>query len=78
MFGGTPSQVGMTMHVTGRFEILTGANLPMLIKALQIAKNESNLSTVARRVKQSGERAIVIASDILTDREAIQQREQSP
>lgn len=66
MFGGTPSQVSMTLHATGKVEILTGANLPMLIKAIQIAPQESDLDAAAHRVRMSGERAIVIASDLLS------------
>src|SRR5207249_1895957 len=38
MFGGTPANVGMTMHQAERVEVLTGVNLPMVIKALQAAE----------------------------------------
>jgi PTS system mannose-specific IIA component len=65
MFGGTPSNVGLTMHQAGRVEVLTGANLPMLIKALQLSHKDLDLATAARQVKESGARAIAVASEVL-------------
>lgn len=65
MFGGTPSNVGLTMHETDRVEVLTGANLPMLIKALSLATKEISLNDAARQIKTYGERAIAVASDVL-------------
>lgn len=65
MFGGTPSNVGMTMHKAGHVEVLTGANLPMLIKALQLSNKDVDLATAARQVKESGARAITVASEVL-------------
>lgn len=65
MFGGTPANVGLTMHEAGRVEILTGANLPMLIKALQLSRKETDLASAARQVKESGIRAIAVASEVL-------------
>ena len=65
MFGGTPSQVSMTKHNTGRVEVITGASLPMLIKALQISTQEIDLFEAGKQIKQSGTRAIVIASEVL-------------
>ncbi|MED5464166.1 MAG: PTS sugar transporter subunit IIA [Myxococcota bacterium] len=65
MFGGTPSNVGMTLHAAGEVEVLTGANLPMLIKALQVCSQESNLSTAAQIVKNAGQSAIAVASEVL-------------
>ena len=35
MFGGTPSNISLTLHKVGEVEVLTGANLPMVIKAMQ-------------------------------------------
>ena len=65
MFGGTPSNVGMTMHDPGRVEVLTGVNLPMLIKALQLTESNGELTAVAQSVKGAGQRSIVVASEIL-------------
>lgn len=65
MFGGTPSNIGMTLHKAGRVEILTGVNLPMLIKVLQLMGRGESLETTARQAKDSGARAIAIASEVL-------------
>lgn len=65
MFGGTPSNVGMTLHSAGKVEVLTGANLPMLIKALSVCQKETDLRKVAQTVKLAGQSAIAIASEVL-------------
>ncbi len=65
MFGGTPSNVSMTLHESNRIEVLTGANLPMVIKALQLSGGEELLTLVAQEVKDAGVRAIAVASDVL-------------
>jgi mannose PTS system EIIA component len=65
MFGGTPSNVGLTMHQAGRVEVLTGANLPMLIKAMQLATKNSDLAAVSKQVKDYGQRSIAVASEVL-------------
>src|SRR3954453_21701235 len=49
MFGGTPCNISMTFYEPGRVEILTGVNLPMVLRmACQIKDEESNVSEVAR------------------------------
>jgi len=65
MFGGTPSNVGMTLHRSGKVEVLTGVNLPMVIKALQISTSGANLTAAAVEVKEAGMRAITIATEVL-------------
>ena len=65
MFGGTPSNVGLTMHQAGRVEVLTGANLPMLIKAMQLAAKQSDLAAISKQVKEYGQRSIAVASEVL-------------
>jgi len=66
MFGGTPSNIGLMLHKPGEVEVLTGANLPMLIKALHVSRHETlDLSTAARQIKETGERAITVASEVL-------------
>ena len=66
MFGGTPANVGLTLHEPGKVEVLTGANLSMLIKALQLGRGDMDLATAALRVRESGVRAISIASEVLS------------
>jgi PTS system mannose-specific IIA component len=65
MFGGTPSNLGLTFLEPDRVEVITGVNLPMLIK-LAGAKKASNLLTVARAMREEGRNAIWIASDLLS------------
>jgi PTS system mannose-specific IIA component len=65
MFGGTPSNVGLTLHRQGHVEVLTGANLPMLVKAMQLSSRGAALQTAAVDVKEYGRRAIAVASEVL-------------
>jgi len=64
MFGGTPSNLGLTFLEADKVEVITGVNLPMLIK-LAGAKKSANLLTVARDMREEGRNAIWIASDLL-------------
>lgn len=65
MFGGTPSNIGLTLHDGHDVELLTGVNLPMIIKAAQISRSDRPLNEVAQAVKTVGINAITIASDML-------------
>jgi PTS system mannose-specific IIA component len=64
MFGGTPSNLGMTFLEADRVEVFTGVNLPMLIKLASLA-GSGNLLTVARQMRDDGRSAIWVASDLL-------------
>ena len=64
MFGGTPSNLGMTFLETDRLEVITGVNLPMLIKLASLTKS-SDLLAVAREMREHGRNAIWVASDLL-------------
>ena len=64
MLGGSPSNIGMTLHKPGEVEVMTGANLPMLIRALQLSSRETELAAVAREVREYGRRAITVASKL--------------
>jgi PTS system mannose-specific IIA component len=64
MFGGTPSNVGMTFLSTDRVEVITGVNLPMLIKLAGL-RSSSDLLGVAREMRDHGRNAIWVASDLL-------------
>jgi mannose PTS system EIIA component len=64
MFGGTPSNLGLTFLETSRVEIITGVNLPMLIKLAQL-RETADLIAVAREVREIGRNAIWVASDLL-------------
>ena len=64
MFGGTPSNLGMTFIEKHHVEVVTGVNLPMLIKLAGLRKS-SDLLAVARQVRDDGRGAIWVASDLL-------------
>lgn len=64
MFGGTPSNLGLSFLEAGRIEVLTGANLPMLIKLAKAPATE-DLVTLAREICEHGRIAIRVASDLL-------------
>ena len=64
MFGGTPSNLGLSFLEAGRVEVVTGVNLPMLIK-LAKAPPRADLSALARELCEHGRTAIRVASDLL-------------
>src|ERR1700712_5188273 len=57
MFGGTPSNVGMTFLAHDRLEVIPGVNLPMLIKLAGL-RSSSDLLGVAREMRDHGRNAI--------------------
>ena len=69
MFGGTPSNLGMTFLEKDRIEVITGVNLPMLIK-LAASRSSSDLLALAKDMRQHGRDAIWVASDFLRGEKA--------
>jgi PTS system mannose-specific IIA component len=61
MFGGTPANVAMTLLEPGRVEVLTGVNLPMLLKFFNYRQNCS-LDVLAQRLWDQSRDGIVLAS----------------
>jgi PTS system mannose-specific IIA component len=64
MFGGTPANLGLSFLESGRVEVVTGANLPMLIKLAKTAP-DTDLLGLARTLCDHGRTAIRVASDLL-------------
>ncbi|HSR11014.1 MAG TPA: PTS sugar transporter subunit IIA, partial [Thermodesulfobacteriota bacterium] len=64
MFGGTPSNMSLAFLSEGRVEVVTGLNLPMLIK-ISNCREGRGLSELAKMVKEAGQRNINLASEIL-------------
>jgi PTS system mannose-specific IIA component len=64
MFGGTPSNLGLSLLEAGRVEVVTGVNLPMLIKLANLPE-QSDLLASAREMREHGRNAIWVASDLL-------------
>ena len=66
MFGGTPSNMGLSFLEEHRVEVVTGLNLPMLIK-LATMTEERPLEDLAAFIKEYGQRNIRVASEILPE-----------
>lgn len=64
MFGGTPTNIASMFFVEGEVEVVTGVNLPMVIKLASQSEAES-LATVAGRVRDQGQQAIYLAGELL-------------
>jgi PTS system mannose-specific IIA component len=64
MFGGTPTNIAATFMGPSSVEVVTGVNLPMVIKLATQDKDES-LAGLARRVRDEGQQQIYLANDIL-------------
>ncbi len=62
MFGGTPTNVSLPF-LSPEVEIVTGINLPMLIKLTTVREGE--LMEVARVIREQGKGAIYVASEVL-------------
>ncbi|HAE27189.1 MULTISPECIES: PTS sugar transporter subunit IIA [Hyphomonas] len=64
MFGGTPSNLAMSIMGSGNIEVISGVNLPMLIKLAEV-RDELPLSEAAQTAADAGRRYINIASELL-------------
>ena len=64
MFGGTPSNIALSFHNPGTVDVLTGVNLPMIIKIAN-QKEGDTLQSLARMVRDQGRSSIAMASDFL-------------
>ena len=65
MFGGSPSNIAMSYLGNENIEVLTGVNLPMLLKALSVRSDMRNVKSFAEAIMQSGIESIILAGDIL-------------
>ena len=66
MFGGTPSNISLSFLEERRVEVVTGLNLPMLIKLATLIEKKS-LDELAGFIKSYGQRNISVASEILPE-----------
>lgn len=64
MFGGTPSNISLSLLQPGKVDVLTGANLPMLLRILGM--RSQNLSQLALEAKNAAIQGIVVAGEVLT------------
>ena len=68
MFGGTPSNLCISLLSTENIEVVAGVNLPMLIK-LSEARSTEDLAQAAKTAKMAGRHYIAIASEIIAGEE---------
>jgi PTS system mannose-specific IIA component len=64
MFGGTPSNISLSFLEDGRIELVSGVNLPMLIK-LTSCREGKTLDELARFITEYGQKNIYLAQDVL-------------
>jgi mannose PTS system EIIA component len=64
LFGGTPSNLAISLLEPGRVEVIAGINLPMLIRLDSARKNMDVRSAVAA-ARDAGRKYISVASDVL-------------
>ncbi|HCS47010.1 MAG: hypothetical protein A2V45_04395 [Candidatus Aminicenantes bacterium RBG_19FT_COMBO_58_17] len=67
MFGGTPSNLSFSFLRDNQVEIITGINLPMLIKFVSLQRS-NNLRDVAKKVVEQGKKNIHLASALLSSK----------
>jgi PTS system mannose-specific IIA component len=64
MFGGTPSNISLSFLEDGKIELVSGVNLPMLIK-LTTYREGKTLDELARYITEYGQKNICLAKDVL-------------
>jgi len=73
MFGGTPCNVAMGCLQSGHIEVVSGFNLPLLIKAATLRHHISSVSELAQKVVKSGRQYIQAAPDLTLNRHTTSQ-----
>ncbi len=66
MFGGTPTNMSLSLLGAGKLEVVTGVNLPMLLKVLGM--RQASLTDLAPVAKEAGCKGIVVAGEVLRSR----------
>ena len=69
MFGGTPTNVSLAFLEQDKVEIITGVNLPMLIKLTSLQTASESLLGIAQQVRERGQKSVYVASEILSSRQ---------
>ncbi len=64
LFGGTPSNLAISLMEPGSVEVIAGINLPMLIR-LESARRSMNVRDAVRAAKEAGQKYISVASELL-------------
>lgn len=66
MYGGTPCNVALTFFQVGKVEILTGVNLPMVLRlACQAGAEETEVGALARWLQAKAQKSVCLAGDLV-------------
>ena len=65
MFGGTPSNLAISVMSPGKVEVIAGMNLPMLVKLSRV-RVTGDMACALKEAQDSGRKYINVASQILT------------
>ena len=68
MFGGTATNLALPYLDPDRIEVLTGVNLPMLVKLGSLRHQELTLADLGERLTRAGQKSIRVASEFLRQR----------
>jgi mannose PTS system EIIA component len=69
LFGGTPSNLAISLMETGRVEVIAGINLPMLIR-LEGARRTMSVVAAVAAAREAGRKYISVASEVLGEQAA--------
>ena len=64
LFGGTPSNLAISLLETGKIEVIAGINLPMLIR-LESARKTMSVANAVAAAREAGRKYITVASEVL-------------
>jgi len=70
MFGGTPSNLAISVLDQGNVEVIAGINLPMLIKLASV-RGKDSLASAVGQAQDAGRKYINVASQLLKDEPAV-------
>lgn len=65
MFGGTATNLALPLLDRGQVDVVTGVNLPMLVKLSSLSNQELSVGEVADRLRTAGQKSIRVASEFL-------------
>ncbi len=65
MFGGTATNLALPLLDPGQIDVVTGVNLPMLVKLSSLSSQEMSVAELADRLRTAGQKSIRVASEFL-------------
>jgi len=70
MFGGTPCNLALSCTEEGKVEVVSGFNLPMLIKAATLRQTLTDLHLLARQARDAGRYHMHLASELMEEKKS--------